>query len=239
MRTEIPICATGVGKHFGQGIGKITALDNVDISLHAGQMTLLRGPSGSGKSSLVAALGGLQPPDEGSIKVFGEEIWGRGERHINRYRREHCGFVFQTVGLFPALSAIEQIALPLTYMGHSVKEAKARAQRALDEVGLGDRGGSLPGEMSGGQNQRVAIARMLAKNPKIIFCDEPTSALDRENGVRVAELLQTAAHNHNAVVLCVTHDDRLIPFADRVLDIEDGRILPEQPAKAPRAKESF
>jgi putative ABC transport system ATP-binding protein len=214
----------GLGKVFGEGRQRVTALDDVSLALRSGEMTLLMGPSGSGKSSMIAALGGLQAPDAGQVIASGQDLWSRSSRQITRFRRDHCGFVFQSVGLFPALGARDQIALPLTFLGWSVGEARHAACEALDWVGLADRQESRPSEMSGGQNQRVAIARMLAKKPTLIFCDEPTSALDGKNGANIAELLKRAAARHNAMILCVTHDERLVPHADRILHIEDGRI---------------
>ncbi len=226
MSTEPLIAATNLGKHFGHTKQRVVALDGIDISLWGGEMTLLMGPSGSGKSSMIASLGGLQKPDTGTVMSLGKDLWKlSGRETINKFRREHCGFVFQSVGLFPALSALNQIVLPLTYLGQSMKQARKTARQELEEVGLEDRHYSRPNEMSGGENQRVAIARMLAKKPKLIFCDEPTSALDGVNGAKVANLLKKAARTHNAMILCVTHDDRLRPFADRILHIEDGQII--------------
>ena len=190
----------------------------------AGEFTLLMGPSGSGKSTLLAALGGLQPPTSGAVRFKDQSIWDLPSTKLDRFRRENCGFVFQSGGLFDSLTALQQIAIPLTYFGYSKPEAIDKARHALAEVDLADRQESLPEELSGGQNQRVAIARMLAKDPYLIFCDEPTSALDSHNGAVVAQLLRRAARKRNAMVLCVTHDDRLRPFADRILQIEDGRI---------------
>ncbi len=213
-----------VSKFFGQAQSRVIALDDVSLRLYRGELALLMGPSGSGKSSLIAALGGLQAPDTGSVMFEDKDLWDTGSIRLNTFRRKHCGFVFQSGGLFPALSALKQVAKPLQYLGFEKTEAYRKATGVLTEVGLGDRLQSLPSEMSGGQNQRVAIARMLAKDPGLIFCDEPTSALDGESGAVVAKLLQRAAHERNAMILCVTHDDRLRPFADRILEIRDGRI---------------
>ncbi len=220
-----PLVTTdGLGKVFGSKQQRVTALDNISLSLYGGELTLLMGPSGSGKSSMIASLGGLQKPDSGIVTAFEKNLWKQTSWGVNKFRRDHCGFVFQSVGLFPALTALQQIMLPLTYLGWSHKAARKKAQETLDWVGLGDRHYSRPNEMSGGQNQRVAIARMLAKQPRLIFCDEPTSALDSVNGARVAELLKDAARLNDAMILCVTHDERLRPYADRVLEIEDGKI---------------
>ena len=219
------ISCEGVRKVFGQKRQRVVALDNVDLKLWRGELTLLMGPSGSGKSSIIASLGGLQKPDGGIVTAFGENLWAKSGIKLNRFRRQHCGFVFQSVGLFPALTAIDQITLPLSYLGIDSKTAKRAAEKALDDVGLSDRHFSRPNEMSGGENQRVALARMLAKSPALIFCDEPTSALDGKNGANVAGLLRQAATDYNAMILCVTHDERLRPFADRILEIEDGQII--------------
>jgi len=228
----VAIESSALCKTFEQGGATVVALDSVDIELREGEMTLLMGPSGSGKSTFISALGGLQAPSGGEVLFKGESLWSLSERRLNQFRREYCGFVFQSGGLFPSLTALQQIAIPLTYVGMSRVKAVEKAATVLAEVGLGDREDSLPGEMSGGQNQRVAIARMLAKDPYLIFCDEPTSALDSENGAVVARLLQQTAHERNAMILCVTHDERLMPFADRVLRIADGRIVADidQPA---------
>ena len=218
------IIGKDISKSFGLGKAQVIALDNVDIILQPGEMTLVKGPSGSGKSTLIAALGGLQKPDEGEVHVGDQQIWSLPRGGIDQFRREKCGFVFQSMGLFPSLTAFQQIVLPLQYMGFDTKTSEKRAEQMLEEVGLGQRRDSRPAQMSGGENQRVAIARMLAKDPKLIFADEPTSALDSANGQIVADLLHRSAKLHDAVVMCVTHDDRLLTHADRVIEMEDGAL---------------
>ena len=225
MRSDMSISARDLKRHFGTGAKTVRALDGVSIDLRRGALTLLKGPSGSGKSSLLAALSGLTRPNQGDVVSLGEELWKLSKWKRTRFRRRNCGFVFQAVGLFPALTAEQQIMLILEYMSVNKKEARARARALLDEVGLAGRYSSKPGAMSGGENQRVAIARILAKRPSLIFCDEPTSALDKSNGQLVARLLQQTAHKENAMVFCVTHDDRLTPYADRIVEIEDGRLV--------------
>ncbi len=219
-----PIVATGLRKTFGLGNAEVIALDDVDITLQPGEMTLIKGPSGSGKSTMIAALGGLQAPDAGTVTVDGQDIWSLPQSGIDTFRRQRCGFVFQSVGLFPSLTAHEQVVLPLEYMGFDSKYARRRADDMLAEVGLSKRRNARPAQMSGGENQRVAIARMLAKDPKLIFADEPTSALDSANGQIVAELLHRSAKLHDAMVMCVTHDDRLRGHADRIVELEDGAV---------------
>lgn len=231
MRTHASVSAGALQRHFGTGAKTVRALDGVSIDLHRGELTLLKGPSGSGKSSLLAALSGLTQPNSGDVIALGEAIWTLPKWKRTRFRRRHCGFVFQAVGLFPALTAEQQIMLILEYMDVKKSEARSRARALLDEVGLSGRYHSKPGTMSGGENQRVAIARMLAKQPSLIFCDEPTSALDKSNGKLVANLLQETARRRDAMVFCVTHDDRLTPYADRIVEIEDGRLVNDSAAE--------
>jgi len=190
------------------------------------------GPSGSGKSTLVASLSGLLKPDEGAVRALGQALWDLRPAKIDRFRLEHCGFIFQGFNLFPSLTALQQVEIVLKYQGVSKGEARRRSADALTEVGLESRMNQRPSELSGGEKQRVAIARALAKNPKLLFADEPTSALDGENGQVVIKLLQRAAKSHGAAVICVTHDPRLEAYADRVIHIEDGRILDDRRAGA-------
>ena len=225
MSGQVSITANDVRKTFGLGEAEVIALDDLNVTLHSGEMTLVKGPSGSGKSTMIAALGGLQKPDAGRVTFDGRDIWSLSQRQIDAFRREQCGFVFQSVGLFASLTAYQQIVLPLQYMGFDAKTSAKRAEEMLDEVGLQPRRDARPAQMSGGENQRVAIARMLAKNPRLIFADEPTSALDSANGQIVADLLHRSAKLHDAVVMCVTHDDRLLDHADRVIELEDGALM--------------
>ena len=228
MSAETAITASALRLAFGEGPSAVVALDDVGIELRRGEMTLLMGPSGSGKSSLLSVLSALVKPHGGQVDALGHDLLAMNERQRTRFRRDHCGFVFQSVTLFPALTAEEQIAMPLEYIGYDRRKARAIARERLDEVGLGERWADRPGQMSGGENQRVAIARMLAKSPDLIFCDEPTSALDGSNGVRVADLLKRASRSYSAMVFCVTHDPRLEPHADRVIDIADARIVSDR-----------
>jgi putative ABC transport system ATP-binding protein len=182
------------------------------------------GPSGSGKSTLIATLSGLLKPDAGQVTAMGEALWSLRPKELDRFRLAHCGFVFQGFNLFPALNAREQVAVLLRHAGLGGQEARRRAEAALEEVGLTDQADQRPHELSGGEKQRVAIARALAKDPRLIFADEPTSALDAENGQSVVKLLQRAAKIRGAAVICVTHDSRLEPFADRIVHLDDGRV---------------
>jgi putative ABC transport system ATP-binding protein len=228
------IAATGVYKAFKAGRSKIEVLKRVDFDADHGDLTMVMGPSGSGKSTLIAALSGLLRPDEGKVIALGQDLWRLSPGRIDRFRLDHCGFIFQGFNLFPALTALQQVTTVLKYQGLDPGAARAAATEALEEVGLGKRLHQRPAELSGGEKQRVAIARALAKRPKLIFADEPTSALDGENGQVVIRLLQRAAKSHGAAVICVTHDHRLEAYADRIIHIDDGLILDDvrpDPAK--------
>ena len=173
----------------------------------------------------MSILSGLQRPDAGSVVALGEDLWRGDRRALDRFRLQHTGFVFQGFNLFPALTALEQVMLPLGYMGVDDHTAAERGRATLEEVGLGERMHLLPAELSGGEKQRVAIARALVKQPQLLFADEPTSALDAANGQIVIDTLRRIAHGHATTVLCVSHDQRLVTHADRVLEMEDGAIL--------------
>ena len=225
--------ATGLRKRFKTGRTFIEVLKGVDFQAAHGEVTMVMGPSGSGKSTLVAALSGLLRPDEGRVEALGEDLWGKPASKIDRFRLDHCGFIFQGFNLFPALTALEQVATVLRYKGMSRKAARQRAVEALTEVGLERRMRQRPSELSGGEKQRVAIARALAKQPDLVFADEPTSALDGESGQMVVRMLRRAATEHGAAVICVTHDPRLEAFADRIVHLEDGRIHDDRRHAAP------
>lgn len=218
------IRSKGLTKRYRSGGAFLTVLDDADFTARSGEITLVMGPSGSGKSTLIAILSGLLRPDSGSVTTLDVDLWSLRPAEIDRFRLDHCGFIFQGFNLFPALTALEQVSQVLKFAGRSAQQARLEAEAALDAVGMGPRLGLRPAEMSGGEKQRVAIARALAKQPRLIFADEPTSALDGENGQKVIALLQKAAREHQAAVVCVTHDQRLEAWADQVIHIEDGRI---------------
>jgi putative ABC transport system ATP-binding protein len=214
---------------FGEGEKKTLALREVSIRLERGQVGLLMGPSGSGKSTLLAVLSGLLKPDQGSVISLGHDVWAMSEQEREQFRLQHCGFTFQGYNLFPALTARQQLELVLT-LGECVaaRQARRRADEMLAVLGLADKAHLRPAELSGGEKQRVAVGRALIKSPTFCFADEPTSALDWANGEQVVKLLETAAHQDGAVVLIVSHDARLIPFADRVFHLEDGRMVTQK-----------
>ena len=215
----------GLVKSFRSGRIETPVLRGLDLDIRAAELTLVAGPSGCGKSTLLALLSGLQRPDAGEVQALGQSIWTLGAVALERFRLQHTGFVFQGFNLFAALSAVEQVMLPLGSLGMARGPARERALSVLAEVGLEARGHLRPAEMSGGEKQRVAIARALAKEPRLLFADEPTSALDAANGQRVIDILHRLARGHGTAVLCVSHDPRLTAHADRVLHMEDGRLL--------------
>jgi putative ABC transport system ATP-binding protein len=226
---DFAIEANGLVKRFKSGKAWVEVLKGVDFDARHGDLTMVMGPSGSGKSTLIAALSGLLKPEEGRVDVLDvDDLWKLSSGRIDKFRLDNCGFIFQGFNLFPALTALQQVETVLKFQGLTTGQARKRATTALEEVGLGHRLHQRPAALSGGEKQRVAIARALAKDPKILFADEPTSALDGENGQVVIKLLRRAATEHGAAVICVTHDPRLEAWADRVIHIEDGKILDDQ-----------
>ncbi|VTS08244.1 ABC transporter ATP-binding protein [Tuwongella immobilis] len=216
-------------RSFGDGEGRAVALRSVSIELRRGQFALMMGPSGSGKSTLLAILSGLLPPDEGDVWVRDDmgdrSLWKMTRREREDYRLRQIGFIFQGYNLFPALTARQQLEIVLRWgYGTSSSESRKRADEMLSLLGLGKKSHLLPGQLSGGEKQRVAIGRALIKNPRFCFADEPTSALDWAHGEQVVELLRTAAHERGATILTVSHDSRLLPFVDVSFHLEDGRL---------------
>jgi putative ABC transport system ATP-binding protein len=232
--------AVAASKSFVAGVVRVQVLRQLSLALYAGQLTLISGPSGCGKSTLLSLLSGLQPPDAGQVLALGEDLARLPQRQLVRFRLLHTGFVFQGFNLFPALTALEQVQLPLGYLGIDNASSKRRAMQALDEVGMARMAAQYPAQLSGGEKQRVAIARALAKEPQLLFADEPTSALDAENGQNIIDILHRIAGTHGTTVLCVSHDPRLVRHADRVLAMEDGSIRNDwQPAGARRQAASL
>lgn len=225
---SIALSADSLGKSFVTGTVRTDVLRGLSVDIQAGELTLVSGPSGCGKSTLLAILSGLLRPDSGRALALGQDLARLKPVELERFRLRHTGFVFQGFNLFPALTALEQVELPLGYLGLDTAAARKRALAALDEVGLASRMQLKPAELSGGEKQRVAIARALAKEPQLLFADEPTSALDAANGQIVIDTLHRIARVHGATVLCVSHDPRLIAHAERVLAMEDGRILSDR-----------
>ena len=216
--------ASSLHHGFGVGANRVEALRGISLELRPGELTLISGASGCGKSTLLAILSGLLRPDRGRVIALGHDLGSLSPADRDRFRLAHSGFVFQSFNLFPALTALEQVCLPLAYQGLTRIDATRRAMDALSAVGLENRCSARPSLLSGGEQQRVAVARAMAKSPDLLFADEPTSALDAGNGRNVIDLLKVTAHTNGTLVLCVSHDPRLIASADRVLQMEDGQI---------------
>jgi putative ABC transport system ATP-binding protein len=217
--------ARDIIKTHGSGATQVQALKGVNFDLMPGELTLLMGPSGSGKTTLLSILGCILTPTSGSLQLAGISATGMNAEELANLRRQHVGFVFQAYNLVPTLTAIENVMLALDLRGVPLSQAPDLAEEALEQVRLSHRADANPSKLSGGEKQRVAIARALAGSPSVILADEPTAALDSENGKAVMELLQRVAKDTNRAVLAVTHDHRTLEYADRIIRIEDGRIV--------------
>jgi putative ABC transport system ATP-binding protein len=226
--SEFIVEAKGIKKTLGRGAGAVQALRGIDLSLRRGELTLLMGPSGSGKTTLLLILGCMLAPDAGSATIDGNSISHADKEGLARLRRDHIGFVFQSYHLFPTLTAAQNVQLALDIRGERGRRARKKAREALALVGLERKADRRPGELSGGEQQRVAIARAFVANPALILADEPTAALDSDNGRMILRILADAAHERDRAVLVVTHDPRILPFADRIVEIDDGRIVGER-----------
>jgi putative ABC transport system ATP-binding protein len=211
-------------KTYAEGNTGNLALRGVDLDVHSGELLMLMGPSGSGKTTLLSIMGCILTASSGSVQIAGKEITRLTEEQLPAIRLEHVGFVFQGFNLFPTLTASENVELMLDLKGVAARSAKKRAAELLDQVGLNGKHDSFPSDLSGGQKQRVAIARALAGDPGIILADEPTAALDSHTGKNVMEMMSELAHKRDRTVVIVTHDSRVLSFADRIVRIEDGAI---------------
>jgi putative ABC transport system ATP-binding protein len=228
-----PVSVQDVTKVYGVGPTAFRALDAVSLEVERGEVMLLMGPSGSGKTTLISILGCILRPTSGSVKILGEEVTRLGEKQLPRVRLENIGFIFQGFNLFPTLTAGENVELALDLKGQQGPAAKRRARGFLEQVGLGPKYDSFPADLSGGEKQRVAIARAVATGPQVILADEPTAALDSHSGRTVMEMLRELAHRHGRALVVVTHDNRVLEYGDRVVRIEDGRILSDSTEPAP------
>nr|WP_202542759.1 ABC transporter ATP-binding protein [Streptomyces sp. SID2563] len=203
--------------------GSTPALDGASFSVHPGEVVAVMGPSGSGKSTLLHCLAGIITPDSGTITYDGRELSAMSDAERSALRRTDFGFVFQFGQLVPELTCVENVALPLRLAGTRRKDAERTARSWMERLEVEDIGAQRPGEVSGGQGQRVAVARALAASPKVIFADEPTGALDSLNGERVMQLLTDAARSSNVAVVLVTHEARVAAYSDRDVTVRDGR----------------
>lgn len=216
--------ARGIVKSFGTGDTTVTVLKGIDLDVYLGEMLLLVGESGGGKTTLLSALAGILDIDGGEIDVLGVPLSALPAGRRTMFRGQTMGFIFQQFNLLPALTAAENVAVPLLIQRVPHTDALRRARLMLERVGLGDRANFLPKNLSGGQQQRVAIARALVNEPRLLICDEPTAALDGPNGQKIMELIREVGRSPDRCVIVVTHDSRVFHFGDRMARLTDGRI---------------
>ncbi len=217
-----------VTKIFQSGRGKICALNDISFFIEKGRFAALMGKSGSGKSTLLNCIGGLEQPDRGNIVCFGTRIGSLSNREMSLFQRRNVGFVFQRGNLLSYLSVAENIAFPLTLNGITGKQQLKRIGELLDRIGLGDAADALPHELSGGETQRVAVARAVAHNPGILLADEPTASLDTASGKVIVQLMRDMGRDHGCTVIMATHDPEITETADLLVHMKDGRIQKEE-----------
>ena len=228
MPKEIAIKARNLTKHFGEGENMVDVLDGAEFEVYKGELVALIAPSGAGKTTLLMMIGCVTEPTGGKIWLGDEVVWDEDHWSIKdprRIRREKIGFIFQAHYLIPFLNVLENVILLPETNDVPEAEAKQKAVELLDYFGIGDKVEAMPSQLSGGQNQRVAIARALANEPQIILADEPTAALDMERSVGVMKMLRKIAKEQNVAIIMVTHDDRMLPYCDRVMSIEEKRVV--------------
>jgi putative ABC transport system ATP-binding protein len=223
--TAVAIRAEGVTKWFGQGDAKTYAVRDVSFEAHFHELLYIVGPSGSGKTTLLSIISGILRPDEGAVFVEGTDVWALKENALADFRLNKVGFVFQDFHLFPNLTTIENVAIPLVLKRRDWSEALREAKKFLDVVGLASRSELSPTRLSGGEQQRVAIARALASGPELMILDEPTASLDGDTGKKILEFVKSEILTDRRCIVVVTHDDRIYDFADRILHMEDGRLM--------------
>ncbi|WP_406160888.1 ABC transporter ATP-binding protein [Streptomyces sp. NBC_00882] len=223
--TETMVRVEDIHRSFGEGAAAVHALRGVSFEVPRGELVALKGRSGSGKTTLLNIVGGLDRPDRGRVELDGVDIAGLDEDGLLALRRDRIGFVFQSFGLIPILTAAENIGVPMRLRRVDAREREERVELLLALVGLAEHAKQRPGELSGGQQQRVAIARALANNPSLLVADEPTGQLDVETGHSVMELLRAVVRSENVTALVATHDATLLDLADRVLELGDGEIV--------------
>jgi putative ABC transport system ATP-binding protein len=222
---HIAVRCRGLTKTYGAGDASVMALRGIDLEIHCGELLMLVGPSGCGKTTLISIVAAILNQDSGKCEVLGRDLQHMGQTERARFRGVSIGFVFQVFNLLPALTAVENVAVPLLINGVPRKHAEARAREVLEAVGLNSRVSALPAQLSVGQQQRVAIARALVHDPKLIVCDEPTSSLDHDTGRSIMEVLRGVAKTPDRALIVVTHDTRIFEFADRIARMDDGKII--------------
>ncbi|WP_417423454.1 ATP-binding cassette domain-containing protein [Hoeflea sp.] len=225
MSEEYPIIVRGLNHWFGTGEARKQAIFDVDLKVVRGSLTVLMGPSGSGKTTVLTLMGCLRDLQDGSIRLLGHELMGAGNA-LNEALRRRLGFIFQAHNLHGSLTAMQNVQMGVQVHQLNDPQVEQQAARhALSLVGLADRMDYLPGNLSGGQKQRVAVARALVGNPDIVFADEPTAALDKESGLNVVAILKRLGEQRGTTTVMVTHDNRILELADRIITLEDGRIV--------------
>jgi putative ABC transport system ATP-binding protein len=223
--SSIVVDVRALEKSFGDGPNRIHVLKQVSLQAHTGEIMMLVGPSGCGKTTLLSAIAGTLKVESGTIHVFGSPLEKMSGAALTRFRSKNIGFIFQQFNLIPTLSVAENVSVPLLIQGYSSRFAIKRAREILEKVGLGDRWKERPNKLSGGQQQRVAIARALIHEPRLVICDEPTAALDAHNGEIVLDLFREVARSADRAVIIVTHDNRILSYADRIARMDDGEII--------------
>lgn len=223
--TELAIRCKGIKKHYGSGENLVEALKGIDLDIFKGQLTLLVGPSGSGKTTLLSIITTILTPDKGDIFLLDQNIWELSEVERAKFCRDNLGIVFQSLYLIPTLTVLENITLPLMIAGLNGKGAIDKAMDLLEKMHLSHRAHFTPSTLSKGQQQRIAIARAMINDSQILVCDEPTSALDQASGLEIMTLLREKVLHSSRAVLVVTHDQRTFPFADRIIQMNDGQII--------------
>ncbi len=221
---QAAISIRGITKEFPVGDGTIRVLHGIDTDIRSGELTYLVGESGSGKTTMISIIAGILYPTQGRVEVFGTDIYRLTDTQLVKFRLRTIGFIFQQYNLLPTLTAAENAAVPLVAAGMKRGEAVERARALMGKLGIADQADKLPRQLSGGQQQRVAITRALIHEPRLVVCDEPTAALDAKSGRRVMDLLREVALASERAVIIVTHDNRIFDLADRILQMEDGRI---------------
>ncbi|WP_144936044.1 ABC transporter ATP-binding protein [Paenibacillus sp. 32O-W] len=228
------IQANRLTKTFGSGGSMVRALKEVDLSIARGEMISIVGPSGCGKTTLLHVLSGIELPTEGTVLIDGFDLYGAAEKARSAFRLNKTGFVFQSFHLIPVLNALENVALPLIGQGMPTKKANDKAKIALTQVGLGDKLNVRPTELSGGQNQRIAIARAIVSDPVVLWADEPTGALDSQTSEQIVGLLRHINETMGTTIVMVTHDKSIAAQSDRTIRMENGRIIDHGEAGAER-----
>ena len=225
INKEAVVSIKNLNHYFGEGNLRKQILFNINLTLKSGEVVILKGPSGSGKTTLLTLMGGLRSPQDGSLKVLGEELVGTRKGKLVKLRR-NIGYIFQAHNLLECLTARQNVQMSVElHHEFSDQEVKQKSIKMLESVGLGDRLNYYPQNLSGGQKQRVAIARALVSHPKMVLADEPTASLDSKSGHEVVKIMQKLAKEQGCTILIVTHDNRILDVADRIIELEDGHLI--------------